>query len=166
MTTKLATITFKNGKQLYTKFSTTSDYASPDLFLTQELCVRADAGQDVELVEIQVNGYDSWIGIVKGNVLLAPLTPFSQEFEDKVEGVEEDGLIHLRALHGCGPAWCGYEFKHPRDVTKYVFTDAYDCTDGLKERTVLNKSVYALAKDGQVCMACALHEDVKNLMNT
>jgi len=166
MTIKIVTVVFNDGKELFSDFSTTSDYAGAELFLTPELSTRAPIQSEVRFVDIHVEGYDSWPGISNGCNLIAPLTPFNERFRDEVEGVEDNGLVHLRGLHYCGSAFCGHEFDSPLELTKYTFSRALAFDTQLKNRIFLEGSLIALARDGRICKSCIQSNDAIQIWNS
>jgi len=166
MTNKVVTVVFSDGKELFTSFSTTSDYAGSELFLTQELSTRAPMNSGIDFVDINVEGYDSWAGISNGCHLIAPTSPFNQRFIDEAEGIEDNGLIHLRRLQYCGPAFCGHEFDNPLMLKKYGFSEAFAFHTELKNHYIFNRSPFALAREGPICMSCIQSNEAIRISNS
>ena len=167
MTSKLATVKYPGGTKLYSPFSTTTDFCSTELYIDEGLQERSSFPNDeVSFVDIDVAGYEKWTGIASRQSLIAPLTPFSTELEDGFEGIEDEGVIHLRKLRYIGPALCGRELPAGiQNPKKYVFTDAYGCTDDLKGHEIISDSIYSAAKQGKVCRECAMANEVRIAAN-
>jgi hypothetical protein len=175
MTTHIVEIEL-NGRKFYTKYGTTGDMLVPELYEDKELSKRASVDDGVHFVDINIDGYDPWIAVVYKGSIHSPLGPYYTsclDFEYEFFGVQQDGLIHLSQRDVLSKidsdAICGHEYKPDIDsLKKFVF----DCNleyamylSSSKDKTIVDGSIYDMAKDGKVCLKCLLSDKVSRLIN-
>lgn len=167
---RIATVTFTDGEERYTSFSTASDYCNGILSddinaVSEERENFDDCEYGLEIANVSVQGYNDWVCLTTKLNIISPLSPFGTENVcEKFEGVLVDDLIHLRNAGGQGMMLCELELSKPPSK-KLIFEESLQYQSMFNQHEYSNESPYTLAQRGKVCLICLNADEVRKEAN-